>query len=157
MKEATNKIQIVIALGFLTNDDDCCLLVRRNEPGNSLITNRWEFPGGRVEFGEQPGHAAERELFEESGVTSFAYEMLPFTFVAVRNLDKLAINPIILCFRCRLVFLPEKPHRLPEKISEVRWVSISEIQNLRMQDGSYFFLQHILRNRKKYWLGNVRK
>lgn len=147
MRKATNKIQIVIALGFLTNDKDDCLLVRRNEPGNSLINNRWEFPGGRVEFGEQPDNTAERELFEETGVIAIAYEMLPFTFVAVRNLDKLTINPIILCFRCRLVSLPEKQHRSPDKISEVRWVSISEVQNLKMQDGSHFFLQHILRNR----------
>jgi 8-oxo-dGTP diphosphatase len=37
--------------------------------------NTWEIPGGHVELGETPEEAAERELVEETGATS--YTILP--------------------------------------------------------------------------------
>jgi 8-oxo-dGTP diphosphatase len=36
----------------------------------------WEFPGGRIEPGEEPAHAAVRELLEETGLEAAGMEPL---------------------------------------------------------------------------------
>jgi len=46
--------------------DGRCLVARRSEKMSSPLS--WEFPGGKVEEGEQPSAALERELGEELGI-----------------------------------------------------------------------------------------
>ena len=41
------------------------ILIRQYRHGAGRVI--WEFPGGQVEPGEEPLHAAQRELLEESG------------------------------------------------------------------------------------------
>ena len=55
-----------VAAAVLIKKDNCVLLVRRvNEPARGL----WTLPAGFVDAGEDPAHAAERECFEETGLT----------------------------------------------------------------------------------------
>lgn len=42
------------------------LSARRSTP--QALAGLWEFPGGKVESGEQPGAALKREIFEELGI-----------------------------------------------------------------------------------------
>lgn len=147
MKEpesAIRRLQLVISLGFVKDPKQRCLLIRRNEPGHPEIHGRWELPGGKVEFGEPPAITAEREVLEETGVSVAAHRMLTLPFTVVRRLDQLEINPIILCFECRLLRLPADKFPYPSKIAEVIWAPIAEIQQLDLQDGTRFFVQHAL-------------
>lgn len=55
----------------------CAAAVVFNSEGKVLLGNRietigdaWQFPQGGIEDGETPAEAAERELFEETGVSS---------------------------------------------------------------------------------------
>ncbi len=43
-------------------------LVQRR-PSGGLLGELWEFPGGKIEVGEAPAHAARRELTEETGAS----------------------------------------------------------------------------------------
>jgi 8-oxo-dGTP diphosphatase len=54
--------KVVIAV---VQADDKFLLVRRKQPEGKLT---WNFPGGKIESGESELAAAEREVFEETGV-----------------------------------------------------------------------------------------
>ena len=51
------------------------VLVARRAPGSHL-GGLWEFPGGKIERGEEPGDAARRELEEETGLSAPALEPL---------------------------------------------------------------------------------
>lgn len=55
-----------IAVGVIQNEQGE-FLVSQRQPGKHLAGN-WEFPGGKVEPGEQVEDALERELLEEIGV-----------------------------------------------------------------------------------------
>lgn len=56
----------IAAVGIVCVRDNQVLLIRR---GNAPMRGRWAVPGGRVEPGETPAHAALREVREETGVT----------------------------------------------------------------------------------------
>ena len=58
--------QIHVVAGVLSNVDGRVLLAQRL-PG-SHMAGRWEFPGGKLERGEQPLHGLGRELREELGI-----------------------------------------------------------------------------------------
>ena len=54
-------INVVAALIFKNNK---CLIARRST-GDSNVLGKWEFPGGKVQPGEDEKHAIEREINEE--------------------------------------------------------------------------------------------
>ena len=55
---------------------DGLLLVARRAPDQHL-GGAWEFPGGKIEEGEEPAEAALRELREEAGLTAVVATPLP--------------------------------------------------------------------------------
>jgi len=56
--------QVVAAL--ITRDPDEVLICQRTK--HQPMPLRWEFPGGKIEYGEQPWDALRRELDEELGI-----------------------------------------------------------------------------------------
>ena len=57
-------IEVVAAV--IERPDGSFLLAQR--PADKVYAGWWEFPGGKVESGEPPGRALERELHEELGI-----------------------------------------------------------------------------------------
>tara|TARA_B110001454_G_C12723326_1_gene436668 strand:- start:25552 stop:25971 length:420 start_codon:yes stop_codon:yes gene_type:complete len=56
---------IPVVAGFLKKDQK--ILVGQR-PENHSLAGLWEFPGGKIEIGETPEQALERELNEELGI-----------------------------------------------------------------------------------------
>jgi 8-oxo-dGTP diphosphatase len=65
-----------VALAIVLRDRRI-LLARR--PQGSHLAGLWEFPGGKIEPGEEPAAAALRELREETGLTGGRTEKLTQT------------------------------------------------------------------------------
>ena len=61
------KKQFIIIKSLVTNSEGKILFVRRKREWHAEAHNKWEFPGGKVDFGEHPRHTAVRETKEESG------------------------------------------------------------------------------------------
>ncbi|MDP1765493.1 MAG: Nudix family hydrolase [Methylotenera sp.] len=55
------------AVGVIQRDNGLVLLAER--PAGKPWAGYWEFPGGKIEEDETPGHALKRELQEELGIT----------------------------------------------------------------------------------------
>jgi 8-oxo-dGTP diphosphatase len=96
-------------------------LLARRLPGVHL-GGLWEFPGGRVEGGETPAAALERELDEELGVRVIVGAPLTFAFHRDDSRD------VVLLFYEAQVIAGE-PHGLQGQ--EVAWFAPSELARLR--------------------------
>jgi len=66
----------LVAVGAVVFKEDKVLLVLRAKPP---AENHWTIPGGSVELGETLQEAAEREIWEETGLTILAGEPV-YTF-----------------------------------------------------------------------------
>ena len=73
------------------------LLARRPE-GRSLA-GLWEFPGGKIEAGEEPEDAVVRELREELGIVIAKQDLSPLTFASHAYADFHLLMPVYLCRR----------------------------------------------------------
>jgi len=74
-----NPIILVVAVALV--DVDGRVLIAQRPEGKSMA-GLWEFPGGKVEEGEQPEAALIRELEEELGIDVSENCLAPFTFAS---------------------------------------------------------------------------
>jgi 8-oxo-dGTP diphosphatase len=100
------------------------LLACRRPPGKHLA-GKWEFPGGKVEAGEDPAAALVRELEEELGVTVDTHPALtPVVHDYGRGPIRLIPIP------CRIV--RGEPH--PHEHDLIRWCSVDELATLDLAE-----------------------
>ena len=117
--------RIDVALAIPVRDGK--LLVARRAGGLHLA-GYWEFPGGKIEPGEQPADAARRELLEETGLT--AGELQPLVIV-VHDYAELPL-------RFHVFVAPEPEGDLrPDGPREFAWKTLQEVQQLRMPPANH--------------------
>lgn len=80
MKEAESgeepeRKQLVVATGILRRKDGWILLLKRSGD-HKTFQGFWQLPEGKIEFGESPQEALDRELEEEVGRKSGSPELL---------------------------------------------------------------------------------
>ncbi len=88
---------VLVAAGVITRPGLREVLLTRRLAGVHLA-GKWEFPGGKVEPGEDPRHAVARECQEECGVEVSVGEILEVTFHAYPSK-----NVLLLFYDCELV------------------------------------------------------
>jgi 8-oxo-dGTP diphosphatase len=104
------------------------------EKGRVLLTQRkvgahlegmWEFPGGKVESGEDPRDALVRELREEIGVDVVVGEAIDVTFHRYDDADK---SVLLLFFEAVRKENSAEPSALD--VAAFRWADVAEIDTL---------------------------
>lgn len=120
------------AYAIVVNQDGQVLLVRPK----GYAKGQWTFPGGGIDVGENEQQAAERELFEETGLSSNElYDAFVTSQTAVYAFPKpmrffgtlytgQAKRHVV--FRTRRT--AEEPLTLNDEIDEARWVLLAEIE-----------------------------
>jgi 8-oxo-dGTP diphosphatase len=99
--------------------DGRCLVARRSEKMSSPLA--WEFPGGKVEPGEEPRAALRRELGEELGIDVVVHD-LAGTGTATKPEREIVLD----------VYFAEiergEPH--PHEHAEIAWLRAAELEGL---------------------------
>jgi len=85
----------------------------------------WHFPGGGIEFGEDPKTALNRELLEEIGVKVNILELVPEIFSPVRN----NWQGILICYLC-VLSNRESVIKLNHEATRYDWFTLKEIKSL---------------------------
>ncbi len=113
-RAATEAISVVVALIFNANDE----VFMQKRPAKGLMGGLWEFPGGKVETGETPEVALEREIQEELGITL----KNPQFFMKLRH--------AYTRFKVELSAYISQSHENPQTKLASKWVPISELEQL---------------------------
>jgi 8-oxo-dGTP diphosphatase len=90
------KLTLVVACA-LVDADKRVLIARR--PEGKTMAGLWEFPGGKIEAGEQPEQTLIRELQEELGITVSEACLAPLTFASHAYESFHLLMPLYICRR----------------------------------------------------------
>lgn len=111
---------VTVAAGVLIEGSRVLLGQRLS---GSHLEGLWEFPGGKVEEGEDPRETVTRELREELGIECVAGEILDVTFH--RYAEK---SVLLLFFACERLPGSAAPRAL--HAADVRWADKSDLETL---------------------------
>jgi ADP-ribose pyrophosphatase len=116
-----------VAVGALVFRNGRVLLVRR---GQAPSADLWAVPGGRVRLGESLKQAAEREIFEETGVRIAAGEPV-YTFDHIERDDngRIRFHYVIVDLSADYI---RGEVRAGDDAREARWVSPHELAHLNV-------------------------
>jgi 8-oxo-dGTP diphosphatase len=98
------------------------VLLSQRKAGTHLA-GAWEFPGGKVEPGEDPRDALVRELREELGIETTAGEIVDVTF---HRYPEKAV--VLLFFAARRTATSPEPRALD--VARFRWAQADELTTL---------------------------
>jgi ADP-ribose pyrophosphatase len=116
-----------VAVGAVVFNDSKVLLVRRAQPPSRDL---WAIPGGRVEIGETLQEAAEREIFEETGVTILAREpVYTFDYIDRDRSGRTRFHYVIIDLTADYI---RGSLKAGDDAAEARWVSSEEITDLNV-------------------------
>ena len=116
-----------VAVGAIVFKDHKVLLVRRGKPPAEDL---WAIPGGSVEIGETLAAAAEREIFEETGITIHALKPV-YTFDVIERdfSGRTRFHYVIVDLIGDYV---RGEIRAGDDASAARWVSSDEMASLKV-------------------------
>lgn len=114
---------ILVVAAALIDKDGRVLLAQR--PPNKFMAGLWEFPGGKVEDGENPEDALIRELNEELGIDTWGSCLAPLSFASHSYEDFHLLMPL---FACRKWI--GTPMAMEGQV--LKWVSKNDLKNYAM-------------------------
>lgn len=116
-KDKILKVQVYTIVKY----KDKFLLLHRTED-----IDVWEFPGGCIEFGENPKKAAIRELFEETAIKAKDIKLFDVTSVTYPDNRTMQIPIFFITEISKIPSINLKEH------SEYKWVNIREAKKLNL-------------------------
>ena len=110
------------------------LMQRRGKGKFPDADGKWEFPGGKVDFGESPLEALEREVKEEVGCTVSVGRLLPVVLSHIwKRVKGGSTHAIVLCYECWHMSGTPRPEE--GAATEVTWCTPAEIEKMDVLPG----------------------
>ena len=122
---------IIVTAGVVIEREKLLVTQRKEDSNQGLL---WEFPGGKVEEGEEPRGALGRELKEELDIeveVGMIFEAVYYPYPQYPIL--------LLVYRCRI----DKGIPKPVGCHDLRWVNLKELKKLAMPPADDPIRQHL--------------
>ncbi|OLS27455.1 MAG: CTP pyrophosphohydrolase [Candidatus Heimdallarchaeota archaeon LC_2] len=117
------KTQILVVAAII-HFQDKILITQRSTDLNDLQPGLWEFPGGKVEFGENPKEALIREISEELEIDIYDLELYQEVSGMLYKNDE-EIHAVMLAYHCKL----KDPNVVLNYHNDHKWINYNEINN----------------------------
>ncbi|PQB06264.1 DNA mismatch repair protein MutT [Polaribacter filamentus] len=130
-----NKIEVVAAIVYFKNEIFC---VQRPKDKLSYISEKFEFPGGKIEKGESKIEALKRELIEELNFTPIKIDELFLTVIHEYPDFELTMHS----FKC---YSKTKDIQLNEHISS-EWLTIKNLDKLDWAEADIPIVNRLIEN-----------
>jgi 8-oxo-dGTP diphosphatase len=128
-------VKLVLVAACALVDPDGRVLIAQRPEGKSMA-GLWEFPGGKIEPGEQPEQSLIRELREELGITVKQECLAPLTFASHSYPEFHLLMPLYVCRRWEgFVEAREK--------QKLKWVRPTELRNYPMPPADEPLISHL--------------
>jgi 8-oxo-dGTP diphosphatase len=128
-------VKLVLVAACALVDPDGRVLIAQRPEGKSMA-GLWEFPGGKIELGEQPEQSLIRELQEELGITVKPECLAPLTFASHSYPDFHLLMPLYVCRRWEGFVEAREKQRL-------KWVRPNELRNYAMPPADEPLISHL--------------
>jgi len=122
------KREMYVATKALIKKNGRILIIKRTSK-EDVFANEWDFPGGKLKFGEHPINGVKREVFEETGLKIKVIKPLDvWTFF--KNNKKIQV--IGITFFAKAV---SDKIRLGKEHTEYKWILPKEIDKYPVHKG----------------------
>jgi len=119
-----------LSVRAIINEDGKALLLKRNN-GRPTILGKFELPGGKLAYGEQPEDALRRYLHDDAGIHIQSSQL--FDAVTYIDYDDRAIQYGVIVYLVTLA--PQRhPMKLSGNYSKYKWHSMSNIHQAEITD-----------------------
>jgi 8-oxo-dGTP diphosphatase len=123
---------VIVTAALIIEQGKILVTQRKEDTSHGLL---WEFPGGKVEEGEEPKEGLRRELKEELDIEA----EVGMLFDAVLHFYP-EFPIFLLVYRCRI----EKGSLKPIGCHDIRWVTVKELETLAMPPADDPIRKHLL-------------
>jgi 8-oxo-dGTP diphosphatase len=126
---------ILVAACALIDADGRVLIAQR--PQGKAMAGLWEFPGGKIEDGEQPEQTLIRELKEELGIVVSEACLAPLTFASHSYPDFHLLMPLYVCRKWDGIVTALEGQQLA-------WVKPNKLRDYEMPPADVPLVSHLM-------------
>lgn len=135
--------QSLIVLGAVRDGQGRVLVAKRIDGSVPDAMGRWEFVGGKIQFGEDPEVALVREVQEESGLRVSIQRLLPKVFTHVWDTEEGKLQVLLLTYECIIVSGQLTNSHVADEIGELKFLTKEEIKDLPVLPNVHEALEYL--------------
>lgn len=132
---------IVNLISGLFIENNKVLLLKRS-PESNYGANAWQFPEGKMKFGETPIQTLEREVKEELDIEISNPELFDVS-TGMIEVKGAKIHVVRIAYKAKL---NGKNFKLSGENTDFRWVNLNEATKMKLVIGAQELIKKILKN-----------